>query len=456
MLGLINPCKAECGLIPLMSAPPMRSSWRNTSNPTPSARPRIPDGRVARGRPSSTVSPNSYRLSTPPNALPPDRDILEGLHTTPLQTITIPLPGDEDEDIKITDYDFIGSYNWTNDATPTIIVPGSPPQWLNRSTPYNVQPDIGLMFRDQNGFRMPSAVLLPLVVAVNKKTEDEGNPPFDWSSIDFVTDRNGLRKLTRWIGQKEVKDFRIDMQLAGEKTVLFNRWEKCTREQFDGRTFGFNFEKESTTPAPGCKNGTGHHRIVTYDLSGLKMVVRFEVDACFPPPAKSYPRKSISSIDELAQSLSGVSLSSQPSSDQPSPSPKNGLTVVKGGSYVSASAVIELTTRSEARQKFYDWKEAYPQLFFSQTAHHFLAVHQRGRFIEVNKRKLSSPELQNVEQIIQPDLKLMRKALDKIKDLVVKYGERGRLTLVCSNGELKLYERKSLDSCLPHDFLELF
>lgn len=184
------------------------------------------------------------------------------------------------------------------------------------------------------------------------------------------------------------------------------------------------------------------------------MVVRFEVDACFPPPAKSYPRKSISSIDELAQSLSGVSLSSEPSSGLPSP--KNGLTVIKGGNYVSASAVIELTTRSEARQNLYDWKEAYPQLFFSQTAHHFLAVHQRGRFIAVNKRKLSSPELQNVEQIIQPDLKLMRKALDKIKDLVVKYGERGRLTLVCSNGELKLYERKSLDSCLPHDFLELF
>lgn len=49
---------------------------------------------------------------------------MEGLHTTPLQTITIPLPGDEDEDIKITDYNFIGSYNWTNNTTPTIIVPG--------------------------------------------------------------------------------------------------------------------------------------------------------------------------------------------------------------------------------------------------------------------------------------------------------------------------------------------
>ena len=124
VLGLINPCKAECGLISPMSAPPMRSSWRNTSNPTPSARPRIPDSLAARGRPSSIVSPNSYRLSTPLNTLPPDRDIMEGLHTTPLQTITIPLPGDEDGDIKITDYDFIGSYNWTNNTTPTIIVPG--------------------------------------------------------------------------------------------------------------------------------------------------------------------------------------------------------------------------------------------------------------------------------------------------------------------------------------------
>ena len=68
----------------------------------------------------------------------------------------------------------------------------------------------------------------------------------------------------RWIGGRDVRDFRIDLQLGGKKTVLCSRWEKRTRETFDGRTFGFSFEKASTEVAPGCKDSGAHHRIVSY------------------------------------------------------------------------------------------------------------------------------------------------------------------------------------------------
>lgn len=111
---------------------------------------------------------------------------------------------------------------------------------------------------------MPKAVLLPLIMAVNKQAEMYKRPPFEWSSVDIVTDRNGLRKLTRWVVGEEVRDFRIDLQLAGENTVLMNRWEKRNREIFSGRTYGFSFERASTIPAPACKDSTGHHRIITY------------------------------------------------------------------------------------------------------------------------------------------------------------------------------------------------
>jgi hypothetical protein len=110
---------------------------------------------------------------------------------------------------------------------------------------------------------MPQAPLLPLITAVNKRAEGKKDK-FDWASVDFVTDRNGLRKLLRWIGGSDIRDFRIDLQLAGEKTVLCNRWEKRTRERFTGRTFGFSFEKASTQAAPGCRDSAGHHRIITY------------------------------------------------------------------------------------------------------------------------------------------------------------------------------------------------
>ncbi|KAF5382621.1 hypothetical protein D9615_002760 [Tricholomella constricta] len=396
--------------------------------------------------------------------LPPDRHILEGLSTSPLQTISKLSPKSSDKELNITELQYVGSYNWVEKPTPTIIVPGSPRRWSDRPTPYQVHADDGFAFKDQNGFRSPKSVLLPLVTAVDHISK-VNNEEFDWAAIDFVTDRNNLRKLLRWISDSAAKDFRIDMQLAG-KTVLFNRWEDRYKEQMSGMTFGFNFEKASTSPAPGCEGSTGHHRIVRYDLNGLTMVVRFEVDACIPTDtssdAASVTTASSTTVDDLIGALSGVTLRTDtPSSTPVSKSsgsdsfPK--VTVNPGGSIIPQSHIVELTTRSVRNASFFDWKENYPQLFLSQTPHHFLAVHERGRFREVNKRKLDSAELKQVyADSIQEDFKKLRRALDIIKELVIKHGERGRLSLVCQGGVLQVFERTSQASCLPDDVLQKF
>jgi hypothetical protein len=400
----------------------------------------------SRQRPMSFAAP---RISQ--ESLPPDLDIMDGLINTALQTIDIPDDNEDQNDVAISDCSFIGSYNWLKGDAPTILVPGSPPLWQNRAVPYTIPPDTGVYFSDQNGYRMPKAVLLPLIMAVHKQTEASKKGPFDWTSVDIVTDRNGLRKLSRWVGGEDVRDFRIDLQLAGDKTVLMNRWEKRNREVFSGRTYGFSFEKASTIPAPGCRDSTGHHRIIAYDFNGLKMVVRFEVDACIPPPAK-YPRKSISSIDELTNSLNAITLS------QSAARSSQHLTVLEGGAEVAPTAVVELVTRSQINMKTneYNWKEAYPQLFFSQTAHHFLAIHHRGRFTEIRKSKLNSEELQQIASECQVVLKKVRKTLDVIKAIVVEHGKAGRVSLVCRKGKLGVYLRTSDESCLPESALRLF
>lgn len=88
----------------------------------------------------------------------------------------------------------------------------------------------------------------------------------DWKTVDFLTDRNGLRKLLRWISQSSGKsDFRIDTQLVGKKTVVLNRWEPVAVEYQSGNSYGFNFQKAVTEPAlPGTQRSAWHHRIVTY------------------------------------------------------------------------------------------------------------------------------------------------------------------------------------------------
>lgn len=150
---------------------------------------------------------------------------------------------------------------------------GSPPEWRDRPFPYRVPFDTGVRFIDQNGYRMGSeSCLLPLFRAVDIVAEENADTSMDWSDVDFVTDRNGLRKLMRWIrhsgsdSAESLKNFRIDLQLGGRKTVLMHRLEKRTREiAVPPRAgCGISFEKESTTPAQGCNRSTGHHRIVQY------------------------------------------------------------------------------------------------------------------------------------------------------------------------------------------------
>ncbi|KAE9396977.1 hypothetical protein BT96DRAFT_823934 [Gymnopus androsaceus JB14] len=455
------------------------SNWRDSAAvpvaSDPSTKPSYP---IIRGRP---LNFSNWRdraavpvASDPSPEHPDDRNIMDGLLPVPSQRLKVPVNSTlPDGSVKIENLQYIASYNWIKGPgdQPTIIVPGSPPEWQNIAPPYTVTADTGKSFVDQNGHWLPSATLAPLVVAVNTQQAETGNPSnFDWSSVDLVTDRNGLRKLLRWItgpteereSMRTIKDFRIDMQLAGEKTMLFNRWEKRTEEECSGFTFGYNFEKKTTVPANDCEKSTGHHRIIQYDLNGFKIVVRFEVDACLPPTDPVVDRNESFDVDQLASTLATTSISSpqRPQSTKFTSIPVGAtriLQVAKGGSVTPQSSLIELTTRSQRRLADLRWEESFPQLFLSQTPYHYLGVHQSGRFVEVQKRDLGKdPELLKAEKMSEMNLKKLRVALELIREIVVDAGEEGRLSLVCRDGKLEVYERRSDTGCLPETFIRQF
>ena len=167
--------------------------------------------------------------------------------------------------------------------------PGSPPEWRDREFPFRVRYDRGVRMVDQNGFRMGASAscLLPLFRAADVVAEENADASVYWPGVDVVTDRNNLRKLLRWIQHNDInnatpsygagastsfpavvplKDFRIDVQLGGRKTLLLHRWEKHTRELAEPPKSGcgINFERESTSAAAGCERGTGYHRVVKY------------------------------------------------------------------------------------------------------------------------------------------------------------------------------------------------
>jgi hypothetical protein len=210
----------------------------------------------------------------------------------------------------------------------------------------------------------------------NSKLSDEG--------IDIVTDRNNLRKLMRFIGangpnqdprpnRNRSREFRIDAQLAQNgRTLVLTRYEESTVDSATSfKGYGHNFELAVTVERPPLVavnqsrtvvsrfKTTGYHRIIRYDLLGLRFMVRFEVDAMGDePPSSPSVAESQNEVDDLAELLAGTIIS-QPTSAPPKlaakmPTKPAELISVEGsdlrhilyGEQVSQASLIELATLS--------------------------------------------------------------------------------------------------------------
>ncbi|KAK0232579.1 hypothetical protein IW262DRAFT_1451024 [Armillaria fumosa] len=327
---------------------------------------------------------------------------MHGLGPQPLQTICPPLPFDDRQKVEITGTRYLGSYSWLKGKKPTILVPGAPRIWSHRPTPFTLPPDSGYQACDSNALRLPPYPLLPVFLAVDASD-------FDWASADVVADCHSLLCLTAFAnGQR--RDFRMDLQLAGSKTILCTRWESKVLMHANLGGYGRNFELMRTRPAPGCEHAGSHHRVITYDLAGMKLVVRAEVDACLPGPnAKA----------AYAQQ-------------------------------VPQSALVELTTKRGSKNRAWGYK--HMQTCLSQTPNLICAVHQNGVFNKVVKRK----NLDSVNGDRESKLRLLRGALEDIQQLVIRSGLRGRLTLVYEDMVMKVYQRNPENSLLPEEYLEMF
>jgi len=379
----------------------------------------------------------------------------------PLHTIEVPTQEPRSEQTLLEDCRYIGSYDWSPDAkkgNPVIVVPGSPNVWVDPILPLQVLPDKGTHIRDNNNHILTGQPLLPLLAAVDQQQIFARKL---WKTVDFVTDRNGLRKLLRWVMKESGRDFRIDTQLVGNKTIVLNRREISTTERMNGDSFGFNFEKAATVPMPPATNRSAwHHRIITYMFGRFRMVVQFEVDGCLLP--QDWLHDVITEEDSLADAMEnlGISASSATSTNQGAAQETSrafGLTVHhRGRADIPHSSIVEMTTRSSRSSGRFPWNNRYPQLHFSQTGNHHTAMHQNGEFCQINKLTLSSPELQKVHQRLQPAMEKLEAALGQIQSIVKEHGDQERLSLVYQQRTLTVHKNLSNFSCFPQEALRLF
>ncbi|KAG2354836.1 hypothetical protein BDR07DRAFT_1474275 [Suillus spraguei] len=326
---------------------------------------------------------------------------------------------------EITNVKPIASYSWIEAATPTIAVPGSPRVWF--TGPERVPADSGTRFVDQNAFYMRQmSPLIPLFAAI-----DDMDPNFDYKQFDIITDRNNLRKLLRWAsGSSDEKDFRIDVDVAGW-TCLFTRLEAQNTETVQGfMGYAHEYEKAATKLTRGCERATGHHRMISIDIDGLKILLRFTIEAC------TSSTNDTNDEDDLLAAFSGLGIGgASASNSRDTKKPQATAPSVRGVSInrttpckvVPQASLIELKTRAA--------------LYLSQTAFLYIAKHDRGNFNTLEKVELGSESMKVHARRAEQGLAKLKLVLRDILDAARMEDEGVGLSLVAKDGKLALYKR---------------
>ncbi|KAG8946991.1 hypothetical protein FRC04_011287 [Tulasnella sp. 424] len=368
------------------------------------------------------------------------KDLGDLLDTFQVPT-SVTTPGD------ITDVNTLASYTWVAAPRPTIIVPGSPRIWVNAQRRIKVSPDRGYFNVDESAVRMGTtgSALTPIFAALDHLYPPKTNtsqppspdyrPPFDLRAVDVVCERNALRKLYRLANydKKDRNGWRIDVEIVG-KTCLFTSIQYAKTVFLKGNSgCGYGYEKASTTEAEvtGVET-TQHHRITAFNFGSLKILLRYEVDACILPTPRPNPVQT------------PLEPRSKPKVSSPSPTFPMVSVIPLGdaSSIVPQSSILEIKTR--IREGEMNWSEIYPQLFLSQTPHLYVARHQQGLFTgtSVTKYDMTSSQLEKAAKAAEKPMARMYALLEAIVAAIRQEGEDVGMALTYDGKKLALHKRK--------------
>lgn len=269
-------------------------------------------------------------------------------------------------------------FSTSYDLGPTrIVVPGKrhnhkiPPHNLNQSTAspaHWTPPELPIAIpldgppTDPRTI-LPACPLDPLLRAVRITS-----PDFDLKALDLISDRRNLRALLDFVDGRSQGE-RIDAEIIGGTVLFFLGWSGRGYGH-SSISYGINFEKRFTS---ALSEGTiQHNRVINYTLGGLKMMVKYQVDAC------------IASEGSTISNTSNLTYSTTPT----------GLQVIKFGTLVPPETIIEIKTLRSGGRNSPIRPQTMAQLWFSKTPIVFAGYHDgTGHFSSVEEINVESAGL---------------------------------------------------------------
>ncbi|KAF7519097.1 hypothetical protein PCG10_010339 [Penicillium crustosum] len=350
----------------------------------------------------------------------------------PLGVILVTIQHDEIESLehqgsdvsRITNSQYLTSYNWLGGDKSRIIVPGEPPIWTPLANPRTLPQDNGTYYRDRNAAQYPTYPLEPMVQAILTD-----KPEFPVTDVDIIGCNNTLGHLLRFV--RGVGDpFRILVQVLGN-TVFFIRRENSPTETIPGiRGYGHTFPEAYTTWNENVGGSKSHQRVVKYTFADMQCLVRFEPDGFLPglvtdTEETEDPQGKSISAEEGLPSIEDITLSDDPSSTTET-APQQ-LEIAMQGRRIPQCAVFDLKTRSHSKRNTNVLKEELPRLWLTQTPNFILAHHTDGQFkhIQVHDARDDVKQWEETEQLsLRKFASLLQMVVSFVRSL-----ENGRLEI---------------------------
>ena len=269
---------------------------------------------------------------------------------------------------SLTDWTVVGSYNWGSDDC--VVIPGAPRRWASPPGPVRLPRENKGRVRAR--FQEKHLALEPLVRAVAACT-----PDFPFPAVDVVLDRNLLRLLYQFCTQSPSRqDFRAALTLRGG-TVLVTRRARRGFPVYAG--YGGPFEDRFTEPLDSAIDGS-HRRVSVCSLAGLRVLLRFEVDAIRAPPEPE-SQSHAEDGDAGRAPPAAAQAANRPAEAAPEAAAgaaAAGMRVRYAGRFDGASATVELKTKARGYAHEFDYASAWAQTLLGNDAALAIGFHSTG------------------------------------------------------------------------------
>ena len=232
-------------------------------------------------------------------------------------------------------------------------------------------------------------------------------PDFNTRTVDVVACGSTLGNLLRFASGSE-RDFRFDIEIVGD-TVFLIRRENSPKELIPNvRGYGHTFPEAYTTWDASARKSTSHQRVVEYDFSGMRFLVRSESDGYLKDLAKSGTAdestgsSSVSKqpevaagkkpdaaddVSSLTQATSSVTVGREPT---PAPaSPSSEVKIELSTPKVPQCSIFDLKTRSSTNPLSMT-DDVLPRLWLNRTPNFILARHTAGTFSDIRVEDVSA------------------------------------------------------------------